>query len=476
MMKKIVSLSLSAMLVFGMMTFNVFADTADSGVTTLIDIDFESETLEQLKSNGDVVVTEQTGDVIEIADISTDLKLNTGGHSKALHFEPGSGQAGSKIEFPLDYTLNENEKLYVEYDYNYYPIKPADWDGASHYDCFSSSHFGDIGVVTNWLTQAGQMKHKMHSSNVGTGFHDFSVGANTTALTGDTASDYAGWVEMRIEYDYAAYKADMTNKGFSWSAKSLGRSFWYPGTDEVSGVRTIGTSDTSVSALTFDNTSGDGNIYIDNVKVYTIREMLYTSSVMPNGKINNKTVKIKFSNTVSNADAISIKADGVNFNDFNVDSNGSEVTVTFNNLAYATTYSIDVNGVADVNGQVVSGVDDLIFTTENEPDISIKGDIKYSSGVGEAYCDDILVNELGSIELTLQNNTSDNKNATVFYLSYDADGIMRDITYTDVTLKGKTARKVVTGVTLTDGGKVTVYVWNSVSEMTPYFRHVSKSY
>lgn len=477
-MKKILSTALVLSLMLG-----TAAVKAETQVTDLVPLyDFNGTDLGVLDDAGLAAlgITADTDGKAEISivDLSEDKDYGSLGkvlQYKATSAESEAGVLPTSIRFPMNYELNENENLVVEYDMRYYAYSENDW--------LNSANWGNVGLSRFTIEDGG----------VGKVFH-VRPRPNNKVITladrrqyqnGNTSSGYQQWFKMKLVYDYEEYQRhnvenDITSQALKITARNL-----KTGKTVLSGVEevTAWINGTTAGDLTFSENAGIGMVQLDNIHVYTVPKFKLVSTSIADGErgvfYDTKAVSAEFTNDIKNTDALNVKLNGsaIDKSLYTVEVTGNKVTVSFNdNLKYDANYTFDFNGIIDALDQAVENAS-ISFTTEAAPDVQL-GKIKLTSGIGNTYSavtEFSSKNGLQGVAMELTNTADENKNASVIFAVYEGEGkTLRNVIYTQTVIPAGETKEISAGLQLSDankGGIVKAFVWEDMMSMNPWLRN-----
>lgn len=468
-MKKILSFALAMTMGASLVCtpIAVHADTEQKDLVKLYDFnDLKTGVITEteLQDLG-LVTTKLDGNAtMTIEDMSSDAKYGSLG--KVLKYEPTSGDNGgtvipTQIGFPInDYTMNTDEKVVVEYTFH--------WDatGSDNKDCFKSASFGTIGSSLLNISSGGNgiLFQAYGSNNANRKFMELYNGNNGTV-------SMPNWYKVKQVYDYSEFES--SKKGISYTVTDLSK-------DSVvmSGVGVI--EQEKLANLTFSNNSGVGQVWLDDIRVYTLPKFEYKSATIENNTTNvfydTKSMTATFSNEIKSVDTVSIT--GVATDKYTVTKSGKTVTVNFTDeLEYDTTYEVNFTGVVDAYDQVL-GDCKVSFTTEKAPDIRYNG-VTYTQGVGTDYNSSvggIVPNGLGGVSLELENLSDADKEVNIIFAVYASEGgIFEKVKSVGSTIPASNTATISLGMKMDDlsGKFVKAFVWENMETLMPWRGSIS---
>ena len=487
-MKKILSLALAASMCASLMltTTAVNAETTATDLVPLYDFnDLETGEISaaQLNDLGILTGSIDGNATMTIEDMSSDATYGSLG--KVLKYEPTSADTGtaakSSIEFPInDYSLKSGEKLVVEYVFHF----DAVYAGTSEQDpgredCFGSEsgNFGSVGQMPIFLFGGGN-GWQLNFYGRNTGYR--IIAPLFDARNGGSVVN-AGWYLIKQEIDYDEYLKDNT-AGIKYSVTDVatGKAIAQISGETFNGVTAEygkgHVNGTDISNLKFEKTNGRGQVWIDNVRVYTMPAFKLESSTIENNATDvfydTKTITATFSNDV--ADASGVTVSGLSADAYTVTKDGKNITVSFNeNLAFETTYTVNFTGITDTLGQTM-GDCQISFTTETAPDILLK-DIKYTSGIGSSFSSALgaidAESGLGGVTLKLENTKDSDRNVNVIFAVYGSEGgVFEKAKSVESTVPANGMADISMGVDTTgmSGKFVKAFVWDSFDSLKPW--------
>ena len=453
-MKKILSLALVASLMFG--TVAVKAQTTD-----LVEVyDFTNLTPGTIDDAGlsALGITADTADKATMAVVDLSEDATYGSLGKVLSWTPTA--QNSKLEFPVAYTLSADEKLVVEYDYK--------WVATSASDSFGSGEWGSVGLLYKMALASGGngWLHRIYSNSSTSGYLEMG---NKNA----TNWCQVNWLHVKTEYDYAKYLADNSSNCATTVISDVA-------TGDVKKTINSTLNKTAVGNLVFNNTNGIGQVYLDNIHVYTVPKLKLTASSITDGAGNvfydTKEIRFSFSNTIADASTVTVSKDGAEMPEgsYTVTPSGNSVVIAFTeDLNFGSSYTVELAGVTDDLGQVM-GEETISFTVESEPDVRL-GELKLIKGIGgtsQTVSELTAANGLQSISLELENLKSEAKDVNVMFAIYEASnrrfvGLRNVVT----SIPANETRTVYIGADMTDlqGKIIKAFVWESWSTLRPWF-------
>lgn len=445
----------------------VHADTEQKDLVKLYDFnDLETGVIteQQLQDLGLKTSKLDGNATMTIVDMSGDAKFGSLG--KALKYEPTSGDNDgtaipTQIQFPInDYTLNTDEKVVVEYTFHWVAT------GTNTKDCFKSPSFGTIGSSLLNISDGGNgILFQAYGS--GNANRKFTELYNTKS----GSISMPNWYKVQQVYDYAEFES--SKKGISYTVTDLSTN-----KSIMSGVGVI--SQEKLDDLTFSNNSGVGQVWLDDIRVYTLPKFEYKSSTIENNATNvfydTKSMTATFSNEIKSVDSVSIT--GVAADKYTVTKSGKTVTVNFTDeLEYGTTYDVNFTGVVDVYDQVL-GDCKVSFTTENAPDVRYNG-VTYTQGVGTDYNSSIggiVPNGLGGVSLELENMSDGDKEVNIIFAVYSSEGgIFEKVKSVGSTIPASNTATISLGMKMDDlsGKFVKAFVWENMETLMPWRGSIS---
>lgn len=196
--------------------------------------------------------------------------------------------------------------------------------------------------------------------------------------------------------------------------------------------------------------------------------------------IKEGVVSITLTQQLSDVSGVTMKKDYATFVDFTATINPmypNILDVTFlGDMDYDTEYIIDYAACENLAGETVSGYSKLVFRTELEPVITLDN-IIFTKGVGSAvtetdpasFGDDD--SNIQGFKVFVNNKASQATTVNIVCALYDSDDIIKKVISTEKSISASSVEAVELGTIIDstlDGGKVKIYVWDNLSDKTPF--------
>ena len=348
----------------------------------------------------------------------------------------------------------------VEFDYK--------WVATSKSDSFGGT-WGDIGLL-------GGNGQRLDAGGNGWVHRYVSGDVNKAMTLGNTsATKYCqvDWLHVKNVYDYGEYLKDNT----STSAVQVSITNISNGASKLS--LGLPLQDTTVNPLIFKNANGLGEVYLDNIRVYTVPIFALKSTSVAAGAENvsykTKTITATFSNEVLSADAVKVSKKGTDLaaSEYSSEVVGKKIVISFtDDLEYNAAYEIKISGIVDMYEQNISEVS-IPFTVQDVPEIRLN-DLRISKGIGSSYEQISEIesgNGLQAVSLSLENTTQVNKNVNLIFAFYDGDtGRFEHVMMTQTSISGSDTKTITMGTdfSMSKGDIVKAFVWEGFSTIKPW--------
>ncbi len=446
-MKKFISAFIAAAMFTGMVSVS-----AQTQINYLVSMqDFESCDVGAIDDAG----LAELG-IIAKTDGKAEMSIVEINGNKMLAYKPSN--TGTSIQFPISYELSEDENVVIEYDFE----SVATQSNGS--DSFDSQNWGTIGLNPFQLAAGGNgRQYETYTRTYPDYRKTYCIFDTRNAIGGSNYKEgYTGegMFSVKTVYDYGEYVRNAKSQDAMLTTL----------TNKASNTVRLTANGPIISEslqnLTFANSNGQGLVYIDNVRVYTVPKMqIKTSSVADNTEnvfIETDTLNFEFTNEIGDISGLAVKADEKPIKNYTADFDGKKLTIKFDGtLEYGTVYNIDLSEVTDDLGQKVKN-SSITFTTEQKPNITLDS------------LDTNTDNGLRSVGVKLSNTSGNAETVNVITAIYSDKNVLKNTVTATVSIAANSSREVLCGVIDNPeyaGGTVKTYIWNTSG--TPYFKSIT---